>query len=221
MHIVNKPLPDKSFLYVAGDSFCGYSTNEDNHWPAILAKKLDLNLIVSSYPGLSWWNNRLDLLEYIKTDYFKNTQYFIINHTYKDRIVSKNKNLVNYEKSKDIDLAKEMYYKHIYDPDLQNWITDNWYKELGLILKGKQVIHLIGFPDSLESLQLWNGLKCVTPLSLESAKEVNNDMSKLINDLRPNHFSVENNRKLADTIYENMIRYFVNGTGPDTFKFYI
>jgi hypothetical protein len=206
------------YVYIGGDSFCFHRNNETTTWPAILAKKLNLELEGIGFPGVSWWNSREHLLKYKQTSKFTNTEYFLFVHTDPSRI------LTNYNVSQDlpddVELeVKKTYFKYIENKSISIWTMKSWFIELNHILQDKKVVHLFGFHEAALLYGFLIGLKFNTPLIQLSLSEPGITMDNFIIDSRLNHFSIDSNIKLASEVYNGIERFYVlNETTSDTLK---
>lgn len=205
-------------IYIVGDSFCHWRTSTD-HWPVRLANKLDLSLTGNGYPGLSWWHTREDLIKYMKTPAFEDTKYFVIVHTdFMNRILSREM-MFTHQDDSTVKLVREVYIKYLQDQYINEWIMKSWFLELNTLLLGKNVIHIQAFPEIDKYVKLLSGLKLVTPLIDLSLQEIGFVRNKFLYDSRHNHFSPENNKKLADVIFENIEKYFNSESTIDLITF--
>ena len=185
------------YIYIGGDSFCAVRDDDKNHWPAILAKLTNLTLEGKGFAGLSWWTTRKHLINYIQSDKFNDTEYFIFVHTDFDRALSDSEILFP-------STIIETYRKYFHSYDISTWIREQWFSELNQLLKSKKVIHLHGFNESIPSMEKLDGVNltpCLLELSMnELGSSLYGDRSKFIKDNRSNHLSPENNQKLASFI---------------------
>jgi hypothetical protein len=199
-------------LFIAGDSYCFYRTDPEQHWPARLADNLNLELHGEGFPGEGWWPTRKKFIEYVASDYFLETDLFVFCHTEPHRIISSNPNLLkgNFES------VKETYFKYIQSDDVSTWAVAAWYKELNDILKNKQVIHLQCFKH--DEFSILEGIRLQTPLlniSITSAAG-NLDLPewggkvvlKKMNEYN-NHFSPAVNQQFADFITSRFLNHHV------------
>lgn len=186
-------------IYIVGDSYCFDRENSDAHWPAALAKLLNLSLEGKGFPGEGWWTSRTHLINYINSAKFIDTEYFIFCHTEHCRVLSND--FVTAE-------VKDFWFKHIQVDEITSWYTQKWYLEINDLLRNKKIIHLRGF-HSVDLGQL-NGLKFTTPLielSIRSAGgtrdnwHLDSKISKLMNENK-NHLSPSDNIRLAERIHQ-------------------
>lgn len=198
-------------LYIVGDSYCFYRKDEHNHWPARLAKLLNLNLEGLGFPGHGWWPVRKHLLEYIKSNRFDHTEYFIFCHTEPCRLLSSNP--IFDTSSNEADLAKKIWHTYIHTHDVSMWCMQQWFQELNKLLQEKKVIHLQCFKETQQYFSMLDGIKFTTPLiklSVESAggdwdtphwgdKSVHVAMNN-----SHNHFSVETNKLFAEFLFNKI-----------------
>ena len=205
-----------SYLYIVGDSYCYHREDEDYHWPAILAKKLNLQLQGIGFPGQSWWPVRKHLLDYVNSAYFDKTQYFVICHTQPGRLLSSNP--IFDSGSIEADNAKKIWHTYIHTHDVSTWCLHHWFLEINKLLQEKNVIHIKCFEHDQESFSILKGLKfehVLLKLAIKSAVECvgvsthnwhkNHDVKKLMDD-NHNHLSPQYNKILADSLYQQMVK---------------
>jgi hypothetical protein len=195
-------------LYIVGDSYCLYRSDPAAHWPALLAQKLNLTLTGEGYPGQSWWHLRKNLLKYIRSPMFEQTDYFVVVHTEFRRILS---DKIDFSNRSDplVAAVTETYFKYIQQDEVDHWKTKMWFVELNQLLAGKKVIHLQGFESTKWYFDTLDGLKLSTPL-IELSLDDHHDRNKFFFDSRHNHFSPENNRVLANVIFDHIQNYYVH-----------
>ena len=207
----------KKNIYIVGDSFCHWRSDENSHWPLILANMLGLNLKGNGYAGLSWWKTRKDFINFKETKDFENTEYFMFVHTDFSRILSDIDffhELPEKEFEKEFEKIREIWIKYMYNEEIEFWMMCNWFREINDLLKEKKVIHISGFDNPIKNFHLLNGLKFKDSLKEHSLNELKNSSNEklikkgLIDDFRHNHFSIENNLKLALTIHNNIQKFY-------------
>jgi hypothetical protein len=176
------------FIYIGGDSFCSNRESLD-HWPYLLAHLLKVELKGKGFPGQGWWNTRQDLLSYSKSNNFVNTEIFVICHTNINRpLMTMPNNAPEFEQT------SKTYYTYMENNDISTWQASMWYRELNDLLHGKHVIHIPCFRNGQHLQCLLNGIQ-VTP-ALINFSQTDNDCA--------NHFSIEQNRCLAEQLYQGM-----------------
>jgi len=146
-------------IYIVGDSFCAERSNPDAHWPAALAKLLNLSLQGQGYPGEGWWPVRNNLLNYIKSDQFDHTELFVICHTEPGRVLSDNPLFLLRE---NVEMTKKVYFTYIQSDSVSSWCVQHWYHELNKLLSGRRVIHVACFLHP--EFELLEGIRILTPL---------------------------------------------------------
>jgi hypothetical protein len=186
-------------IYIGGDSFCHYRTDAENHWPAILADRLNLSLEGEGFPGQSWWATRQHFISYANSPKFDQTKIFIFCHTDQNRILTKNR-LTDHPGNEEITNVRRMYYKYIHDYEISDWCTEQWYRELNSILKNRLVLHIQCFHSTKSFFPVLEGLKISEPLLDLSLTEINNKLDKFLEDSRHNHFTPDGNRTVADIV---------------------
>ena len=177
------------FIYIGGDSFCSERTSFD-HWPFLLAHLLKYKLQGEGFPGQGWWNTRQDLLSYCSSENFDKTQIFVFCHTNINRpLMSMSNGTPEFEQ------VSKIYYTYMENNDISIWQATMWYKELNNLLQGKHVIHIPCFRNKQGLQSLLNGIH-VSPALINFAQPSGN---------YANHFSRDQNRGLAQQIYQGVI----------------
>ena len=200
-----------SYLYIVGDSYCSSRTDIKQHWPAILSSQLNLELQGTGFAGQGWWPVRQHFLNYISSDKFEQTKYFIFCHTQPERLLSSNP--IFEGTSMEADYAKKIWHTYIQTYDVSNWCMQQWFQELNKLLHGKKVLHLKCFELEQQYFSILNGIKFTTPLldlAVESVGEKpwtwgNSDKAKQLMNQYHNHLSPDYNVILADRIYKKLI----------------
>jgi hypothetical protein len=182
-------------LYIAGDSYCADRTDPVNHWPAILAQLLGLQLQGAGFPGLGWWPVRQNLEQYLRTTTAKNTTHWIFCHTDPHRPITDHRLS---------ELSQRAWVGEIHNTLVSNWCATQWYQELNGWLQGQQVIHLICYPHSATSSLV--GYQRPTPL-FELAKESAGNQTEFLNHV-PNHFCGNYNQRLAQELAQTISQIF-------------
>ena len=187
------------YIYVGGDSFCACRTNKQFHWPLILANMTNLQLEGKGFPGISWWHTRKHLIDYMHSDKFNDTEYFVLVHTDIDRCLVDSTTPVEEQ-------IKNFYYKHIHSYEINHWAMLQYFKELNTMFESKKVIHLHGFPTSMMYKNILDGINLLPSLITMSLHELegNNKINHFINDHRDNHFTAESNKKIAQIIFQSL-----------------
>jgi len=205
-----------SYIYIVGDSYCFYRTDADTHWPAILAKKLNLELQGQGFPGQGWWPVRQHLIDYCNTDNFDRTKYFIFCHTQPQRLLSSNP--IFGILSSEAEQARKIWHAYIQTNDVSEWCMQQWFYELNKLVQGKQVLHIQCFHINQEYISTLGGLKFAQPLldlAIESAGgtknswETDNAVNQRMNQYH-NHLSPDYNMMLADQIYKQITAEFID-----------
>lgn len=195
------PKNTEKYIYIGGDSFCFFRHDANRHWPKRVAEDLGMSLRGVGYPGLSWWESRLHLLEYVNSKYFADTEYFVFCHTEPYRPLTKTRipslGLKNIDP--DLEKVRETYYKYIHDDDITLWAQRQWFKEINDLLKDRKVLHLPCFDWTLKNFNVLQGEKfteILYDLSIQDSKT--NDF--IDNEKTCNHFSDAGNMQLAEKI---------------------
>jgi len=214
-------------IYIGGGSFCHWRSDREKHWPAIVASKLNKSLQGEGYAGMGFWPVRQHLLDYKNSEYFDKTDLFVFAHTNPSRILSSKLSILpgdqqhvgitSHLSKKEQDSITRVYYKYIYDENVQQWAYDMWLTELNSLLAGKKVIHLPCFHNSKKLVdEISFGAKLDVPLmdigiikTLHSHHKSYKDwlsrgenMPKEWFDLPYNHLDDSTNNQLAQYIIE-------------------
>ena len=122
-------------------------------------------------------------------------------------------------------IAGQSYYKYLYNQDFHQWAKIKWFEELDELTKNiPVVIHLHAFYDQNEFLYIFkNGLTFNKPLwdMSDDCKKLTNRMTKVDDSIQVvpadtwkdlhtrNHFTEENNKKLASIIIDAIENYSI------------
>jgi hypothetical protein len=208
----------KKNIIIVGDSFCASPTG----WPSTLATALDLTLISHGQGGQSWWNVK-KFIETIDKLVIEQTEVIVFVHTNADRIPTHNTQigLINHSArpTTDIEIAVQLYYKYIHDPEFLNWAQCQWFLEINQRWGHKKIVHLHSFPWSIENGKSLAGLNISTNLCSISLNELGIDKFELFNDLRANHLSEHNNNELAMQLAKLIQQYKQETIGLNTGAF--
>jgi hypothetical protein len=194
----------KKNIFIAGDSYCFYRDNSDEHWPAYLARKLELELQGEGYPGQGWWPTRKLLMQYQLSEQYNNTDLFVFCHTDHRRFLSDQHIDWN-----DFETIKKVYFTYLQSDAVSDWCVENWYRELNDIMANKTVIHLSCFKHP--QFNLLQGKKMSQPLLYFSVEKAGGDIridtpkfgsQKVVDDMNRyhNHLSPDANVELAKKI---------------------
>lgn len=177
------------FIYIGGDSFCSERESLD-HWPFLLAHLLQCQLKGQAFPGQGWWNTRRDLLAYCTSENFVETKIFVICHTNINRpLMSISNGTPEFEQ------VTKIYHTYMENDDISIWQASMWYQELNDLLHGKHVIHIPCFRYGQYLQSLLNGTH-VSPALISFAHT---------GDSYANHFSRDQNKHLAQQLYQGII----------------
>jgi hypothetical protein len=212
-------------IIIAGDSFCEH--DRFNSWTRLLADKLGMRLSSQGIPSGSFWETK----EFLKDCVFvnKTLDLIIVAHTDFTRVPSAQWNQpyhkLSYEEQQEwargASKAKEHYYKYLYVPTFHKWAQELWFREFSETYKDYKIVNLHCFPESWNSRHLLKGMNIGPNLAAISLNEINaTDMSVLGNDNRRlNHFSIPNNKILADQLYNLISNYQDGDAFMDKFAF--
>ena len=207
-------------LVIVGDSFAA----SPDGWPQMLADKLGLNLICKASGGWAWWHIR-QRLKILGEQVLSDAEFVIVLHTNFDRINTTevvNAGTADYVDPKsEFDTAVQLFYKYLYNEEFNRWAQKHWFEELNDITKNCKLVNLFSFDGPMEDSSMLHGLnvypdlcqlslKETKPTSwLKTGKKVNEG---LLNDMRMNHLSCENNQILADQLYEILQQQYSHGS---------
>lgn len=206
-------------LIVVGDSFCA-----SPGWPQELARLLDLNLIVAGFPGQHWWSYK-NFLDNLLPEQFVHTELMVFVHTFTQRIAHLNEelakiDLTNLDSSNEIEQAAKLYYKHIHNDEFHDWAQIQWFKEVKEKYSSRvKTIHLHAFPWTQEYKQHLSGIQVRPSLSSISLDEIASKEFRLFDDRRSNHFSLPNNKTLAEELERLYRNYSQRDETLDISKF--
>ena len=221
-------------ILIIGDSFVKDRFNE-THWPYLL-KQLLTNENDGRPPrgwglaGVSWWSTRARLLNELQVHIPK---ILIIVHTESTRIPSDLEFPLNAGSSKhghaeithalkhndnrnlftpELLTAADAYFKYLCSIPFCEWATRRWYDELDDWVsqyKIEKVIHMSGFGSLLtdDKHVFKNGIT-----SDEVLWNISDDYQYWITHNKflinsPNHFSIKNNTKMANSLYQTLQCY--------------
>lgn len=202
-----------SNLIVVGDSFCSAA----DKWPKQLADLLNLNLYCYGHPGSSWWTARNYLLT-LDNSIINNCEVVVACHTNAGRIPTLNNEILNLQsitdpiKKLEIEKAIKLYKVYIENNDFLNWCQTKWFLEFSNMFAHSKQINLHCFPYSYSNRQYLTGCNLFPSLIEISLGELDvnlNNMTTIQNDVRGNHFSIENNSNLANELYSIIKNYKV------------
>jgi hypothetical protein len=207
-------------ILIIGDSFCA-CRSDSKFWPNLLCTKLSNSVKPSprggGFGGTSWWSGRKKLIEELA---YRIPKILIMCHTEPQRIPndydiplnmvsvsdiaplsSQYPNLTSKFPLNDFSRAAIQYYKYLHSEDFYNWAIIQWYQELDYLSKDiSKVIHLHSFIDSVYAHE--TGISCLTPLFDWASEPL-----KIGSSTHANHMSLEENAKLAQILYDVILKY--------------
>jgi hypothetical protein len=194
----------------------------------MLADQLNLNLICYGEGGQPWWGIKL-FLKTLSEEQIENCEAVVFAHTNTDRFptcdirvgkVDKSKLLNNKDEFKQ---ALGLYYKYLHESSFEflYWAHQKWFEEVSITWSHTKIINLHCFPWTWELRHLLKGTNMSPSLLSISLNELGDDTkSVLFNDHRPNHFSMGNNKVLADQLADMIKNYEPGDKKLDLSKFY-
>jgi len=204
-------------IVILGDSFCS-QRKVPNHWPYRL-----LNLLTNTDPGpanppkghgwggASWWSVKKRLAFYLKTQ----PKILIFCHTDPMRLPSDSDKPLSLPCSlygtlrgnpddEDMWTAAKLYYQHLVSEDFHLWAQQRWFRELDETLDLypgiEQIYHLHCFYGNWNSYEFKRGVRFNDNLSNYS--HTDNKTMKY-----DNHFSIDDNHRLAQQLAELINNY--------------
>lgn len=212
--------PDE--LLIVGDSYCADRTRNQD-WPRYLLKLATGGDRVprgEGWAGASWWSTRHTLYKEL---HIKLPKILIICHTEAMRIPSDYHFGLNaasvagkfpicspIENEKfytdDIKTSAKMYYKHLISEDFHRWASYAWFRELDnlLIDKNIQTIHLKSFEVNYIFKSGITGKERLSDFYTKYG-QIPDGIA------RANHFSLDQNIQIAETLYQTLCGQFETG----------
>jgi len=195
-------------LLVLGDSFC-YHRLLDSDWPLRLSNLLQVPLSGVGFGGGSWWYVRNYLYKvYLAKN--KLPEIVVFCHTNPHRIPAKTAIGLNgfssYRRKDKIGVGAQYYYEYIHNEEYNVWTQEAWFKELDIELykyEESKILHIICFPKSSTNYRFRTGVNV--------GERKNSFMGRSIpwipGDTSHNHFSTEDNIKIANFLYNIIENY--------------
>jgi hypothetical protein len=200
--------PDE--LLIVGDSFCSDRVMKQT-WPRHLLKLTtgaDQVPRGEGWAGASWWSTRHTLYKELQ---IKLPKILIICHTEAMRIPSDyhfglnaasatGKSIIcsPIENQKfntdDIKTSAKMYYKHLISEDFHQWASLAWFRELDNLLIDKK-IHTIHLKSFEVNYIFKSGITSKESLSALASSNPDGPI---------NHFSIDQNIQIAETLYQTL-----------------
>ena len=206
-------------ILILGDSFCA-ERSLDTDWPLVVAQKLTGQKEQprgQGFKGCSWWSVRRKFLSELE---IKIPKVIIFAHTEPMRIPSDRDYSLNNVTVEDGRLhqpegpdkqmspalfkAGQLYYQQLISFDYHEWAITQWFKEIDEIVGSKQiekVIHLFSFPGNY------------TAYTFKYGVTVDDNLFNYwqLGKGRRNHFSQDENIKIANNLYNLIVNYPGNG----------
>ena len=218
-------------ILIVGDSFA-QDRSHPTDWPMALSKMLTGSETIPNGVGIggtSWWTVRRCIVKALQT---KPPKVLIACHTDtlrlpSDRDIGLNSGSVLGQKydptfanlySKEEHDAAVMYYTHLMSTEFHSWARTQWYNELdSLVTSVPIVIHLHCFEEfesvnngkKIPSFIFKHGITSAEELFPLQRLEVGAKMGEWVSDLTGfrNHFSPENNVKIANALYRTITNF--------------
>lgn len=195
-------------------------------FPSTVADHYGLNLLAHGYGGKSWWFSRAEFLKQINKNpkILTKLDAMVFCHTDKSRINSSNfyatstnhrggrseQDCINLEDWQTAQ-AQMQWFKYLYDDKFQQWAQLNWFREISSEWANIKQVHFHCFTETLQYNNLLIGQRFTTPLIhisiaelVGSSKEIRN---QLLNEIRSNHLSSDNNQVLAEITIDALDNY--------------
>jgi hypothetical protein len=228
-------------ILIVGDSFA-QDRSQATDWPMALSKMLtgsEKTPLGVGIGGTSWWTARKYIVKALQN---QPPKVLVICHTDalrlpSDKDLGLNSGTVLSQEydpkfsnlySKEEHDAAVMYYMHLMSTEFHAWAREQWYNELdSLVTSVPVVVHLHCFEQfesanngkKIPSFIFRHGITSAEELFPLQRLEVGAKMGEWVGDLPGfrNHFSVENNVKIAQALYNAVINFdpAKNGTKQD------
>lgn len=213
-------------ILIIGDSFCSNRTKKYS-WPQVLLsnlieKEYDSKIIPrgKGFSGGAWWAYRKVLLEELKihvpkvliichTEPFRlpNDRDYGINFTSVETQVIDIDNK-NYKMPKEVAVASELYYKHLFSFDFYNWSVSKWFEELDQVCENygiEKVIHFYCFEGDYTNYTFKKGITIDPPL-ITYAEEPKIKFWKF-KSVTINHYTPDGNRLFGEALAKLIKNY--------------
>lgn len=242
------PQPHHKYIIYVGDSFS--AGMDHDHWekngknrnqnykgqrrhPSIVAKHFNLDLRNFSFAGKSWWYSRHRFYQAMEKepDLLEKTFAIIFTHTSWDRCNTERHyigvgatHLDPEFVPSDLPLAEELYIKHYFDFDFNDWAGQQWFREIERTFSDIPSIHFFSFPWLAEKKHLLPGMKFNTGLINIQISEMLGSNSEIHDQLKQdndntNHLNPHNNQVLADITIAALENYQPGSLEMDLSKF--
>jgi len=224
-------------ILIVGDSFA-QDRSHPTDWPMALSKMLTGSDTIPNGVGIggtSWWTVRKCITKALQNTVPK---VLVICHTDALRLPSDKDLGLNlgtvlsqeYDPkfsnlySKEEHDAAVMYYMHLMSTEFHAWAREQWYNELdSLVSSVPVVVHLHCFEQfesanngkKMPSFIFRHGITSAEELFPLQRLEVGAKMGEWVGDLPGfrNHFSVENNVKIATALYNAVVNFDIAENG--------
>jgi hypothetical protein len=219
-------------ILIIGDSFCHWR-DRDIDWPCILLGLLTSSQKVKSprgrgYRGVAWWSARRDLLKELE---IKVPKVLIMCHTSHSRLASQldlpisparadpaipyfwNDSIIEKVGGRlELDAiikAITYYYGYLYSSEYHRWCQLQWFKELDQLIISNKIekvihLHIIGHkndPPYCFETGLTNS-EYLIDLVIRSGRTPGEEEDT---DVIRNHFTIDENRSIANSLYNTLI----------------
>lgn len=229
---------DPEDILVIGDSFCAERELESD-WPILLVKKLTGKATPPRGAGLRgchWWSYRRIYFNELAKHVPK---VVVVCHTDATRIPSDsdlplnagsvinaddgtpliNREAMGYDLEKEVAEAALMYFCHLHTDSFAAWANRQWQKELCESLKSYQVpyvLHLHCFPPWWENTETHIGKPYALDYGMTDSVSLYNRLleNKQLEGNR-NHFTVDANSSIAESLYRTIKYGYSNGVCQD------
>jgi len=228
----------KKYIAFIGDSFCASARSPSNskrkHYPEIVADHYGFDISAHGYGGVSWWYSRQRFMHDLKQNpgLEGNISAMVFCHSDPYRFNTSSEHIFQYpnglsdfknKDEKDLSQVQKLWFKYLIDGAFQEWAQMNWFKEITNEWGHIKQIHFHCFPWALPYNHLLTGQRFTTPLvhvSLGELSGTSEEVHKfLLNDIRPNHLSNDNNAVLAEIIIDALDNYADQSQPLDMSKF--
>jgi len=204
-----------TIVYI-GDSFCAQYANgnikarnehqgtKDYSHIDMAAEIMATQYVCHGYAGASWWYSYKQFKEWIpdNMDTMGKLTALVFFHTNPGRI---NTDRVIFGNSKEY----ENYVRHYHSTDYNVWAQKQYFRDLGREWHNVKTIHFACF--DIPYMDLLPGVVYTTPLFDLSVSGVwdggSSGWDGRNDDPRPNHFGLEGNRRIAESVVSGICQY--------------
>ena len=227
----------KKKIAFIGDSFCNnygladwqkfskmlpspQNGTNDPTYTDLVVKHFNADILPYGFGGKSWWYSRNKFEKFwgrrfdqvndtindeVEAIVFCHTDSGRINNSWNDNFNSENSETEN-------DSICESFFKHVYDPEFNEWAQEQWFREIARRYSHIKTVHFHCFSGTLRLSHLLPGVVFTTPLITISLGELTGTKKEIlyqatVNETRFNHLNNHNNQALAKVIIDTIENY--------------